>query len=77
MKFNDLTEGFYSPEDDELNKLSIKDTRKPRLTLKHLNNLRKMREAKKLEMDERKKFYSKMYRPEQEEGGDAAAGLGL
>lgn len=36
-------------------------TRRPRLTLQHLNKLRKMREIRKLEIEERRELYKKIY----------------
>jgi len=41
MRFNELAQ---KPEDDNLNKWDLDDTRRPRLTLKHLNKMRNRRE---------------------------------
>ena len=41
MRFNELAQ---KPEDDNFNKLDLDDTRRPRLTLKHLNKMRNRRE---------------------------------
>ena len=61
----------YFPEDDERNKTEISDTRRPRLTLSHLNKLRKIRELRKLEMSAQKDFVKRMYgaSPEDDGGG--------
>lgn len=68
MRINKISEGFYDPSDDVLSQLDIDDTRSPKLTLRHINKLRKMREAKKLDLNDRKKFYKDMYRaPEPEQ----------
>ncbi len=36
-------------------------SRKPKFTLRHINKLRKMREAHKLEMSDREKYWQVMY----------------
>jgi hypothetical protein len=51
----------YDPAQDVNNKRTLSDTRKPRLTLRHINKLRKMREAKKLEMADGESNYASMY----------------
>lgn len=57
MKLNE----FYNPEEDKLDHRSPEDTRKPVLTLKELNKLRKYREIKKAENIDRKDFIRTMY----------------
>ena len=37
------------------------DSRRPRLTLTHLNKLKKMRKLKKLDLDKRYKFFKDIY----------------
>lgn len=62
MKYLELLEnGYYDPVMDRANTSNINDTRKPKLTLFHLNKLRKMREAKKLDLKDRKEFFKKIY----------------
>lgn len=51
----------YWPEDDKFNQAELGDTRRPRLTLRHLNKLRKIQELKKLEMMAHKDFVKTMY----------------
>ena len=51
----------YFPEDDESNKTELNDTRRPRLTLRHLNKLRKIQELKNLENLAHKDFVKTMY----------------
>lgn len=59
----------YDPSQDEGNRREYGDLRKPKLTLRHINKLRKMREAKKLDMIERERFWSSMYgNPPADEG---------
>lgn len=55
------------PKATDITMLKISDTRKPRLTLKHINQLRHLRELRQKEMDEREKFFDVIYaRPAQE-----------
>jgi hypothetical protein len=53
--------GFNEPAENELGQAKKTDTRRPRLTLEHLSKLRKMREIRKLEVDQRKELYKKIY----------------
>jgi len=55
-----ITENYF-PEDDEGNKTEMSDTRRPRLTLRHLNKLRKIQELKALEMEAHADFVKTMY----------------
>jgi hypothetical protein len=52
MRFQELRE-YYEAEDDKINTIKIDDTRRAKITLKHLNKLRKKRELEKLENQER------------------------
>lgn len=58
MRFNELAQ---SADDDNYNKWDIDDTRRPRLTLRHLNKMRNMREMARLEHKEKVIDYKKMY----------------
>jgi len=60
MRFQELRE-YYEAEDDNINTLKVDDTRRARITLKHLNKLRKKRELDKLEDGERQQNFSKIY----------------
>jgi len=51
----------YDANNDQLQKAEKMDTRRPRLSLEHLNKLRKIREIRKLEMEERKELYKTIY----------------
>lgn len=59
MRFEEVSR---NPENDESGKWEIDDTRRPRLTLKHLNKMRNMQEMSKLEyqnsLDDVKAQYS-------------------
>lgn len=58
MRFNDVAQ---SPEDDNYNKWDVDDTRRPKLTLKHLHKLRNMKELAKTEHAERVKDFKNIY----------------
>ncbi len=59
----------YFPEDDDYNTAHKTDTRRPRLTFKHLNKMRKLREVKKLEMAAHRQFVKTMYGKKGEDEG--------
>jgi hypothetical protein len=61
MKLMEVKPGYNDPANNELVKSEKMDTRRPRLTLEHLSKLRKMREIRKLEIEERKELYKKIY----------------
>lgn len=63
-----LTENYW-PEDDKQNQTELDDTRRPRLTLRHLHKLRMVQELKKLEMMAHKDFVKRMYTEPTEGGG--------
>lgn len=58
MRFNELAQ---NSDEDNYNKWDIDDTRRPRLTLRHLNKMRNMRELAKTEHAEKVKDYKSMY----------------
>lgn len=53
----------YDPENDKVNTLNLTATRQPKVTLKMLNELKKIRTAKKAEMLKRRKVLSVVYAP--------------
>lgn len=61
MRYNEVKTGYSDPANNEFAQAEKMDTRRPRLTLQHLNKLRKMREIRKLEIEERKDLYKKIY----------------
>lgn len=77
LLFEDIeTSGIYEPEqDNRVHKL--KDTRKPKLTLKHLNKLRKYKEFKKQELYNKLKTIAIVYKTPEEGGGDVEQDLGF
>ena len=58
MRFNELAQ---SAEHDEFNKWELDDTRRPKLTLKHLNRMRNRQEKAQAEHMEMTKQYKQMY----------------
>lgn len=58
-------------EGDHRNQRNLEDKRKPKLTLRHLNKLRKMRELKKIDMLDRKSGWETMYGASEEEAAPA------
>lgn len=63
MKMRDVEflKEYYDAEDDNYNNRKIDDTRKTRLTLKHLNRLRKQREVHNVEHANRIKRVKTIY----------------
>ena len=64
--------GRYQPDQDKVEKKSYGDKRKPKLTLKMINRLKKIRASKSLEMHSKKKILGIMYGvPAEDDGGGA------
>lgn len=63
MRSKDILNEYYDAENDDYNNRKIDDVRKKRLTLKHINRLRKQREVHKIEhatrLEKMKKIYAK------------------
>ena len=63
MRSTDILNEYYDAENDNYNNREIDDVRKQRLTLKHLNRLRKQREVHNIEhatrVEKIKKIYAK------------------
>lgn len=68
MKFQELRE-YYEAEEDHFSIAKLDNTRRARLTLKHLNKLRKKRGLERKERLERAETLSTIYGGEQ--GGEA------
>jgi hypothetical protein len=67
---NDVLSGYYNQENDELRTKHVTDTRKPVLTLKALNRLKRMRALKKLQDKKREDLLGNIYgEPASPEGG--------
>jgi hypothetical protein len=61
MRLNEVKLGHTDPAENEFGQAKKLDTRRPRLTLEHLNKLRKMREIRRLDVEKRKDFYKTIY----------------
>ena len=61
MKASEMLVEFYDPADDELGKAHMDDTRRPRLTLFHLQKLRKSRDVESYEKAQHATFLPDMY----------------
>lgn len=61
MKAKEMLVEFYDPADDELGQAKMDDTRRPRLTMLHLQKLRKARDAEKYETAQHLNFLPDMY----------------
>lgn len=61
MQARELLVEFYNPEDDSLGQARMDDTRRPRLTMLHLQKLRKARDVEKYEKAQHLNFLPDMY----------------
>jgi len=61
MRSNEFLVEYYEAEDDEYNNRDIDDVRRSRLTLKHINRLRKQREVHNIEHATRTDRVRKIY----------------
>jgi hypothetical protein len=59
----------YEPKKDQLGQRTLSDTRKLKLTLMHINKLKKIRATSRLEQLQRQELISMMYSPPAEEEG--------
>ena len=70
LENNDVLSGYYDPADDTLNTRHPDQTRHPRLFLRHLNRLKKMRALKKLKDLQRQDLLGIIYAtPDEQSGG--------
>ncbi len=65
----DIATGYYDPAADNIQKRTLRDTRKPVLRLRDLNRLKKMRALQQLEKLEREDLLAVMYAAPDEGGG--------
>lgn len=68
MRAHELLVEFYNPDDDQLAKANMDDTRRPRLTMSHLQKLRKAHDVSKVEMANHRNFLPDMYGVQPEQG---------
>ena len=67
MKAKEIFNENYFPRDDNYSKADGHGDRKPHLTLSHLNRLRKIKEKKAEDTEERMKTLQTIYNPPQPE----------
>ena len=75
MLARELLVEFYDPADDELGQAHMDDTRRPRLTMLHIQKLRKSRDAEKYEKAQHQNFLPDMYSQPAEASSGGAGGL--
>ena len=61
MRAKDLLVEMYDPADDQLGQAKMDDTRRPRLTMLHLQKLRKSRDVAKYDKVQHLEFLPDMY----------------
>ena len=61
MRAKELLCEFYDPADDQLGQAKLDDTRRPRLTMLHIQKLRKSRDVEKYEKAQHLEFLPDMY----------------
>ena len=61
MRAKELLVEFYEPADDKLAQAHMDDTRRPRLTMSHLQRLRKAHDIAKVDMAKHANFLPDMY----------------
>ena len=66
--YNDIPSGYHSDKDDN-SVMKLKDLRKSRLTLAHLNRLRLANDMRKYEKEEEVEQVSDQYKPPAPEAG--------
>ncbi len=75
MELFDPAPPGYQDEKNDKSVLKIDDSRKTRLTLAHLNQLRKSHDVRKLEHEQKLKSVQKQYSPPPGEGAGGMPGL--
>lgn len=65
--FDAAPKGYYNEKDDETT-LKMDDSRKTRLTLAHLNQMRQSHDVRKLEHEQKLEKVAKQYQPQPEAG---------
>jgi hypothetical protein len=68
MKSNEILNEFYDISADHGMIMHKEDTRRPRLTLRHVNKLKKIRKMKRIEDGKRMRNIPKIYNKPQPEG---------
>lgn len=69
MLARELLVEYYDPSADQMGKAHLDDTRRPRLTMLHLQKLRKSRDVEKYETAQHVNFLPDMYGQAPEQSG--------
>ena len=75
MQAREILVEFYNPEDDQLGQAKMDDTRRPRLTMLHIQKLRKSRDVEKYEKAQHLEFLPDMYGASETDSGGGMGGL--
>jgi hypothetical protein len=75
MNAKEMLVEFYDPADDQLGVAHMDDTRRPRLTLLHLQKLRKARDIERYETAQHVNFLPDMYGVTADQSGGDLGGL--
>ena len=70
MRAREMMVEFYDPADDNAGQYDYDDTRRPRLTLRHLHKLRLTKDTKAIDQAEHLAFLPSMYNQTPDEGSD-------
>lgn len=71
MKNKGILNEYYDFDSDSIDSMEIEDVRKPRLTLRHVNKMRKVRNMREVEKQQHNQLVQDMYgRPAQDDGGE-------
>lgn len=62
MRASEFLVEYYNISGDKMNQRVEGDTRRPKLTLKHLGKLRNVRELRRMESKKRMEYIPKMYK---------------
>lgn len=73
MKASELLVEMYDPADDQMGQAKMDDSRRPRLTMLHIQKLRKSRDAEKYEKAQHAAFLPDMYGQSNQ---DSSGGMG-
>ena len=75
MRAKQLLVELYDPADDTLGQAKMSDSRRPRLTMLHIQKLRKSRDVEKYEKAEHLQFLPDMYGVSAQSEGGGLPGL--
>lgn len=71
MKNKGILNEYYDFDSDSIDSMEIEDVRKPRLTLRHVNKMRKVRDMREVEKQQHNQLVQDMYgRPAEDDGGE-------